>query len=113
MDWIFIMTEQLISKEELLQLQEDVKNLKIENQQLSAALLLVEQLISSFVVDLDPKDRTALIHKIDNNFDELGAADTIPISSTPSRSSTALNVAKKLHQLSSIRAMFPQTEDFI
>lgn len=105
------MTEQLISQTDLQKLQEEIKNLKNENQQLSAAVLLLEQLFSAFAVDLDPQDRLSLIHNIDNNFNELGAADMIPTSPTPSRASTALNVAKKLHQLSSITEMFPHKND--
>lgn len=103
------MSEQLISPNDLQTLQEDIKNLKNENQQLSATILLLEQLFCTLSADLDPKDRLSLIHNIDNNFHELGAADTIPTSSIPSRASTALNVAKKLHQLSKITEMFPKT----
>lgn len=107
------MNEQCVSKEDFQQLQQEVKNLKLENQQLSAALLLIEQLISAFAVDLNPINRAGLIHNIDNNFKELGEADTIPLSPTPSRSSTALNVAQKLHQMSKISEMFNQNKDYI
>lgn len=107
------MSEQYVSQEDFQQLQQEIKNLKLENQQLSAAILLIEQLISAFAVDLDPKDRIGLIHNIDNNFKELGASDTIPLSSTTSRSSTALNIAQKLHQMSKISEMFSQNKDYI
>lgn len=105
------MNEQLLPQTDLKTLQENITKLQIENQRLSAAVLLLEQLFSAFAVDLNPEDRAALIRNIDNNFHELGAADTIPTSPTPSRSSTALNVARKLHQLSSITEMFPHTKD--
>lgn len=107
------MSEQSVSLEDFQQLQQEVKNLKLENQQLSATLLLIEQLISVFAVDLNPKDRIGLINNINTNFKELGAADTIPLSSTPSRSSAALVIAQKLHQMSKISEMFSQTKDYI
>lgn len=105
------MSEQGVSTEDFQQLQQEVKNLKLENQQLSAALLLIEQLISAFAVDLDPRDRIGLIHNINTNFTELGAADTIPLSPVPSRPSTALKIAQKLHQMSKISEMFNQNKE--